>query len=113
MNFLENFDCCLDDVFIAKSVLNNLRRNAIELLRKQIIADYEKRNNLPCVKFEKNTNLNFVNEEKTKSKMVVISNLKDIYLLNKKYELYIYQPSEYKLDIIKLEYEKFKNYSIF
>lgn len=111
--FLENFDCFLDDVFIAKSVLNNLRRNAIELLRKQIIADYEKRNNLQCVKFEKNTNLNFVNEEKTKSKMVVINNLKDIYLLNKKYELYIYQPSEYKLDIIKLEYEKFKNYSIF
>lgn len=63
---LNKLDCNLGNVFIPKSVINNMRRNAVEQLEQNIVSAYEKQ--LPIVNYNQdfkldcNQNLNFKND---------------------------------------------------
>ena len=103
---LESLNIQAQNVFMPKSSLNQLRRNAILSLQKQIIERFEKGNN---AYFNENFKLNL---EPTKS------DYKTYYVVNDKIELpencsVIISPKEYSLERINSLVNFYKDYQLY
>ncbi len=103
--------CKIGDVFIAKSQLNMIRRNAIESLKSQIVKNYNQQNFLPIVK--KNIQLNINNFKKTPKKMVMFENFTNFEKIKDKFDYYIYQPNDFSINLIEKVYSKYREYNVF
>ncbi|MCH5180681.1 MAG: U32 family peptidase [Erysipelotrichales bacterium] len=106
---LNSIDFDLDNVFIPKSILNDLRRESIALLKDKLIQNYEKEYNVEILSFNEQNTYEFTNY----GDAIIINEDIDLDLLDKDYQgLIIYAPKIYYLEINnKLDYlrESFKN----
>ncbi len=93
----------LDNVFIAKSVLNKLRRDALDCLEKAIIAKFEESNNMEFVE-NKTENVEFL---KSKNYVCINDNVNIENLKNYKDFCVVYSPIEWDAEKIKSAIKKF------
>ena len=111
---LTKCNCDIDNVFIAKSQLNSLRRDAVELLNNKIIKSYEEKHNLNDLSKEKNFEDNLIkNTEKTRKNMIIFNNFDNFNEIKDKYDKFIYQPNEYNIEQIEANYKEYSNYNIY
>lgn len=111
---IDNFYCDIDNVFIAKSQLNEIRREAVEKLRQKIVEEYEKIHKLNEKKVEQKLLIKLNDFENLKTKKIIIfNNFNKFNLIKDKYNYYVFQPNEFDFNNICKEYEKYFNYNIF
>lgn len=111
---IDNFYCDIDNVFIAKSQLNEIRREAVEKLRQKIVEEYEKIHKLNEKKVEQKLLIKLNDFENLKTKKIIIfNNFNKFNLIKDKYDYYVFQPNEFDFNNICKEYEKYFNYNIF
>ncbi len=96
---LTKFNAKIDDVFIAKSQLNELRRLAVQQLTKQIIESKK-----PKVSKKQNSNQKIFELTKTQN-YVVVENINQIVSSN---NVFIYSPTKYCSENIKMAVDKAK-----
>ncbi|MGN1201248.1 MAG: U32 family peptidase [Candidatus Caccovivens sp.] len=106
---ISHFDCEFDNVFIAKSVINEMRRKCVELLEEKIIEKYEK--NLPNIKFVAK-NYNFCEK--------IFKNHEKYYIVdeNQKYEIpnnsnVVLSPNNFNIATINKLKQQYSTHKIF
>lgn len=107
---LENIVTDLDDVFMAKSQLNKLRRDAVEQLKEKIIEANEEQLNIK----EQAFNLRNINKNnRINKKIYYFENLKTLekYINSKNY--LVFSPDDYNLDEISVFCNKYKDNTIY
>lgn len=114
---LVEFSFSSDGVFMAKSVLNKLRRETLEMLKNAILKNYEIENNLNLKqiineeKIEIYDNFDEIKQKNSK-KIVIFDDFNKIKNFNND-NLYVFKPSEYKEDVLENLYKKFEKENIF
>ena len=111
---LGNLECNIENIFIAKSQLNELRRVALEKLKEKIIENYEIENKLDQKKIETKNNIKLYDlHNKNCQKMVVFHDFSDFNVVKGSYDIYVYQPRDYNIDNLTNLYEKYSEYKIY
>ena len=110
---LEKLDAEIEDVFMAKSMLNNLRRDAIQKLKNAIVERYSKLHNLTKKSLKTFKNEHFFDKSTKKMDILAFSDFEKLNEEDIKKDLLIYKPSEYSLEKIKNEYEKYGEYNVY
>lgn len=108
---LNNFNCSLENVFIAKSQLNELRRNAIKMLEEKLLENYKLKNKLD----DKSKKIDFkptIYEKNVEKEQLIIFDDFNKVSLNKT-DLFVYQPCNFDIKYISNLYLKFSEYKIY
>lgn len=106
---IKNINVCCDDVFIAKSVLNGLRREAVNLITQKIIEKNEKHVNV--IFLNKKIEIAKITPQKYKN-IVIFSDISQINNIDNQ-NLYIYAPQIYNQENINTTSKNFKNFGLF
>ena len=107
---LEKLTCDIDNVFMPKSTLNELRRNALECLQREIIKDYEIKN-LKSVTIKKYLlNTSDVNQNLDTNFLCIneYTKFEDIKKHFTKKTNIVFSPTNWNLENVKLYFEKIK-----
>lgn len=110
---LEELEAEIGNVFMAKSQLNLLRRNALKALKSAILEKYKTEHNL--IKKAKKTQKNIEIFEKTGKKSKIIA-FPDFEKLNKndfENDILIFKANNFSFAHISSLYEKYKNYNVY
>ena len=110
---LKNIEINIENIFMAKSELNELRRKAIKKLTEEILKNYEKNEKLvkKAEKIGKNIDLS---QKNIKNQTILAFDNFD--LLSKKdfeNDILIFKPNNFNKEEIKNIYEKYKNFNVY
>lgn len=107
---LNKLECNLENVFIPKSVINNMRRLAVEKLENSIVETYEQ--SLPKVEYNKNFNLNKTADYNFENNTYYIVDEKQNYEVPKN-ACVVLAPTNFSVEqIVKLK-QSYKNNKVF
>ncbi len=110
---LKSFFCEIGNVFIAKSQLNQLRRQALEKLKQEMINDYNNKNNINKKRIEADDKIFISNSISTSKKMALIDKFDNFEKFKNKYDLFIFQPNTINTTEIKELYNKYNHHKVF
>ncbi len=111
---LHSLKCELDNVFLRKSDLNEIRRVMLEKLRKKLIQANEKKEEV----IEKNNlTISTQNAPKNQKKIVFFNDLNKIKHISEEklenFEYFVYSPSLYSIENVKAVYQYFYNKKLY
>ncbi len=105
---IRNLDAALDNVFMQKSELNDLRRRALSILKEKLI-----KKNTPKIIERKSLPKIKINDEKNDKIILFFSDFDKLDNCKQKYDYLVYSPSIYNLQQIELFALKYKDKNIF
>lgn len=110
---LKNAKINIENIFMAKSELNELRRKAIEKLTKAILKNYENNEKL-TKKAEKTVkNIDFLQKNIKNQTILAFDNFNNLSKKDFENDILIFKPNNFDKEEIKSVYEKYKNYNVY
>ena len=109
--YLKSFKAHLENAFLTKAELNNLRREGLRQLEDKIIISYNKKENLDFKSKYANAKIVLHNEEVEKEDIYIFDDFDKIDKIDKD-KMLIYKPENYDERIIEL-YQKYSNRKIY
>lgn len=110
---LTKLETKMDNIFMAKSQLNRLRRDGIELLKSKLIENYKKRNNLTKKAIKIDKKIEFFNKISKKSNIIAFSDFEKLNKSHLKKDILIYKIDNFLSNNLAFYYDKYKDYNIY
>ena len=110
---LANLDIDIENVFLAKSQLNLLRRKGVELLKKEILRNYNIKHNLAqkAEKIEKN--IEIFDKNSRKQEIIAFSNCEILDKNDFEKDVLIFKPNYFAKEYLLSYYEKYKDLNVY
>lgn len=110
---LENFGAEIENVFMAKSQLNSLRRNGIDMLKNAILEQYKNLHNLSQKAQKVQKNIDFFEKSGKKHKIIAFSDFEILNQNDLKSDILIFKTNNFASEYFKKLYEKYKDLNVF
>lgn len=113
MFYCNNFSCEVEDVFMAKSQLNQMRRLALEKLEQNILDNYNKQNKIYQKQIKTDKKISLTNLQISPQRALLSDSFENLIKNQDKKQIKILQPSNYGYEWFKKYYDKYYDYNIF
>lgn len=110
---LKELDYTAENVFIAKSQLNNLRRECLDELKEEIVKNYENKEKLAEKAQKSIKNIDIFDKNSEKINIVEFDDFEKLDKKDLENDILIYKPNELKKDYLLGIYEKYKDKKVF